>query len=125
MYKRLLFIFLAILGNINVFSQVVADSTNFSINYDNPKVYVLAGIEVTGIRYLDTEVLKNLAGLNIGDEITIPGDQITTALRKYWRQGLFSDVRISANKIVGNKVWLEIFLRERPRLSAKNYHGIS
>jgi len=125
MYKRLLFIFLAILGNINVFSQVVSDSTNFSINYDNPKIYTLAGIEVTGIRYLDTEVLKNLAGLNIGDEITIPGDQITTALRKYWRQGLFSDVRISANKIVGNKVWLEIFLRERPRLSAKNYHGIS
>lgn len=125
MYKRLIFIFLAIFGTSNVFSQVVSDSTNFSINYDNPKIYVLAGLEVTGIRYLDTEVLKNLAGLNIGEEITIPGDQITTALRKYWRQGLFSDVKISATKIVGNKVWLEIFLRERPRLSAKNYRGIS
>jgi outer membrane protein insertion porin family len=125
MYKRLIFIFLAILGTNNVFSQVVADSTNFSINYDNPKAYTLAGLEVTGIRYLDTEVLKNLSGLNVGEEITVPGDQITTALRKYWRQGLFSDVRISASKIVGNKIWLEIYLQERPRLSAKNYHGIS
>ena len=45
--------------------------------------------------------------------------------RKYWKQGLFSDVKISASKIKGDKIWLNIFLQERPRLSTKNYHGVS
>ena len=126
MYKTFLFIlFLALLGNMKVYSQVTADSTNFSIGYDNPKTYIIGGISIAGIRFLDTESLKNLSGLSVGDEITVPGDQITTALRKYWKQGLFSDVKITATKIVGNKIWFEIYLQERPRLSIKNYHGVS
>jgi outer membrane protein insertion porin family len=123
MYKKLIIFSLAIVGSLNLFSQVVADSTNFSIYYDGAKKYTLAGIEVSGIRFLDTEVLKNLSGFTIGEEISIPGDQITSALKKYWRQGLFSDVRISATKIVGSKIWIDIFLQERPRLSQKNYKG--
>ncbi len=125
MYKKLIIFSLVLLGSLNLYSQVVADSTNFSIYYDSAKKYKLAGIEVSGIRFLDTEVLKNLSGFSIGDEITIPGDMITSALKKYWHQGLFSDVRISATKIVGNKIWLDIYLQERPRLSQKNYKGIS
>ena len=121
MYKKLIILFLALVGNLNLYSQVVADSTNFSIYYDSAKPYTLAGLEVSGIRFLDTEVLKNLSGFTIGDQITIPGDQITSALKKYWRQGLFSDVRISATKIVDKKIWLDIYLQERPRLSQKNY----
>jgi len=124
MYKTFLSIlFLALLGNMKAYSQ--ADSTNFSISYDNPKSYIIGGINVTGIRFLDTEVLKNLSGLSVGDEITVPGDQVTSALKKYWKQGFFSDVKITATKIVGNKIWFEIYLQERPRLSAKNYHGVT
>ena len=125
MYKKLIIFFLALVGSLNLYSQVVADSTNFSIYYDSAKPYTIAGVEVSGIRFLDTEVLKNLSGLNIGDDITIPGDQITSALKKYWRQGLFSDVKISATKIVGKKIWLNIYLQERPRLSQKKYKGVS
>ena len=125
MYKKLIIFFLVVFGSFNLFAQVVADSTNFSIHYDTPKKYTLAGMEVSGIRFLDTEVLKNLSGFAIGEEINIPGDAITSALKKYWHQGLFSDVRISATKIVGNKIWLDIFLQERPRLSQKNYKGVS
>ena len=125
MYKKVIIFSLVLFGSLNLFSQVVADSTNFSIHYDSAKKFTLAGIEVSGIRFLDTEVLKNLSGFAIGDEITIPGDQITSALKKYWHQGLFSDVRISATKIVGNKIWIDIYLQERPRLSQKNYKGVS
>jgi len=125
MYKKLIIFSLVIFGSLNLFSQVVADSTNFSIYYDSAKKYTLAGLQISGIRFLDTEVLKNLSGLTVGDEVSIPGDQITSALKKYWHQGLFSDVRISATKIVGSKIWLDIFLQERPRLSQKNYKGIS
>ena len=125
MYKKLIIFSLVLLGSLNLYSQVVADSTNFSIYYDSAKTYTLAGLEVSGIRFLDTEVLKNLSGFTIGDQITIPGDQVTSALRKYWKQGLFSDVKISATKIIADKIWLNVYLQERPRLSAKNYHGVS
>ena len=77
MYKKLIIFFLAIFSSAVTYAQVVADSTNFSIYYDSPKHYTLADISVSGIRFLDTEVLKNLSGLSIGDEITVPGDQIT------------------------------------------------
>ena len=125
MVKRVVFIFLALFFSAHLYAQTVADSTNFSVFYDSPKHYTLSGLEISGIKFLDTEVLKGLSGLTIGDEITIPGDQITSALKKYWKQGLFSDVKISATKIVGDKIWLNVFLQERPRLSAKNYHGVS
>ena len=119
MVKRVVFIFIALFFGANLYAQTVADSTNFSVFYDSPKHYTLAGLEISGIRFLDTEVLKGLSGLNIGDDITIPGDPVTSALRKYWKQGLFSDVKVSATKIKGDKIWLNIFLQERPRLSVK------
>ena len=103
----------------------VADSTNFSIYYSSPSKYTIADIQITGIRYLDKTVLVQLSGLSVGQEIDIPGETITTAIKKLWQQGLFSDVQITATKVIDNNIWLEIFLQERPRLSDVNFFGIS
>ena len=100
------------------------DSTNFSIYYSSPKEYTIGGIDIVGIRYLDKDMLKEYSGLKIGDAITIPGDQITQVIKKYWKQGLFSDVKVNVSKIVDDKIYLEIFLRERPRLSKVVYSGV-
>ncbi|HPR30885.1 MAG TPA: outer membrane protein assembly factor BamA [Prolixibacteraceae bacterium] len=107
----------------NLWSQL-PDSTNFSIYYSSPRKYTIGGMEIVGIRYLDKDMLKNYAGLRIGDEITVPGDDITQVIKKFWKQGLFSDVKINAAKLVGDEIFLEIFLRERPRLSRVNYKGV-
>ncbi len=103
----------------------VADSTNFSIYYSSPKKYIVADVQVSGIRYLDKTVLVQLSGLKVGDIIEVPGEAITTAIKKLWQQGLFSDVRVNATKIVDDKIWLDIYLQERPRLSDVNFFGIS
>ncbi len=102
-----------------------ADSTLFSVYYASPKKLTIAGIDIAGIRYLDRDVLVQLSGLKIGQEVSIPGEEVTTAIKKLWQQGLFSDVRISAPRISGNEVWLEIFLQERPRLGDVNYFGVT
>ncbi|HNW51316.1 MAG TPA: outer membrane protein assembly factor BamA [Prolixibacteraceae bacterium] len=107
----------------NLWSQT-PDSTSFSIYYSSPKQYTIGGIDIIGIKYLDTDMLKEYSGLKIGDEITVPGDQVTQIIKKYWKQGLFSDVKVNASKIVDDKIYLEIFLKERPRLSSVNYHGV-
>ena len=89
-----------------------------------PKKYEIAGISVTGVKNYEDYVLIGFSGLSVGQQITIPGDDITTAVRRFWRQGLFSDVSISIEKIVGSKVWLNIALKQRPRISELNYQGI-
>jgi len=103
----------------------VTDDTNFSIYYSSPKKYTIAEIEISGIRYLDQTVLVQLSGLSVGQIIEVPGEAITNAIKRLWQQGLFSDVKITASKIEGDDIWLEIYLQERPRLSDVNFYGIS
>lgn len=89
-----------------------------------PRKYEIADIEVTGIQNYDPKILVNLSGLVIGQKLNVPGEEISEAIRKYWQHGLFSNVKIKASKIEGGKVWLEIELQERPRLSEINYYGL-
>jgi len=125
MQKTKLFIILLLIS-VKVFSQEAdSDSTNFSIYYSSPKEYVIAGLNVQGIRYLDTQVLLQISGLNVGDKIFVPGEVITNSIKKLWNHGLFSDVKITAEKISGDNIWLRINLQERPRLAEVNFSGVS
>lgn len=90
-----------------------------------PKLYTIEGIEVEGADNYDDFIIIGLSGLSIGEKITFPGgDEIPTAIRKFWRHGLFSDINISATKVEDDKIWLQINLKQRPRISQVNYHGI-
>lgn len=89
-----------------------------------PRKYEIAGITVKGADNYEDYVLIGLSGLEIGQEIEIPGNDITAAMKRFWRQGLFSDVSIKWTKAYGNKVWLEIELKMQPRISEINYIGM-
>lgn len=65
-----------------------------------------------------------ISGLAVGQTITVPGDDITSAVKRYWRHGLFSDVKIVADKIVDNKIYLSIQLTQRPRITDIVIHGV-
>lgn len=123
MFKRLSLTVFLVLTIFKLWSQL-PDSTDFSIYYSSPREYTIGGIEIVGIKYLDKEMLKQYSGIDVGDEITVPGDKLTEIIKKFWKQGLFSDVRINASKIIDDKIFLEIYLRERPRLSKVNYLGV-
>ncbi len=99
-------------------------SADNNLNYANPGEYVIAGIEVTGLNVLDKSAMIALTGLRVGDKIKIPGDAITTAIRRLWKQGLVGDVNINVQKIEGENVWLVIKLAERPRLTNFYFEGI-
>ena len=89
-----------------------------------PKKYEIADIKINEIPGYEDYVLIGISGLAAGQTITVPGDDITGALKRYWRHGLFSDVKIIADKIVGNKIYLAIELKRRPRISDVVYHGV-
>jgi outer membrane protein insertion porin family len=89
-----------------------------------PKKYEIADIKVDGVKNYEDYVLIGLSGLTVGQTISIPGDEITGAIKRYWRHGLFSNVQITAEKMENGKVWLKINLTQRPRISDIRYHGV-
>ena len=89
---------------------------NPDISYaGTPRTCIIDGIAVSGVEGYEDYVLTGVSGLAIGDEVEIPGSQITNAVKRYWRNGLFSKVAITADSIVGEKIYLHIHLALRPR----------
>ena len=86
--------------------------------------YEIGGITVSGIDNYEDYVLIGLSGLSVGQVVSIPGEEITAAVKRYWKHGLFSNVSITVEKIVDDKAYLNIALTQRPRLSKLNFYGV-
>ena len=96
-----------------------------TIDYSRtPQQYYIGGISVEGVKNYDDFVLIGLSGLSKGQRISLPGEEISQAVRRYWKNGLFSNVAIQADSIVGDSVFLKIKLTTRPRISKINYNGV-
>lgn len=89
-----------------------------------PKTYEIADIKVSGVSHVDDYVIIGYSGLAVGEKIEIPGDAISNAVKRFYRQGLYSRVQIKLDKIVGDKAWLEIVLRQQPRMSEMTFEGV-
>lgn len=89
-----------------------------------PRTVTIAGLAVSGADGYEDYMLTGISGLTIGEEIELPGDQITDAVKHYWKYGLFSDVSISVDSLVHDKAYLHIHLQMRPRVSTINYVGL-
>lgn len=128
--RIVVFVLLAFAGALQMQSfgqdttRTQAPKEYFGLNFNNPKQYVLAGIEIAGTEYYDKSVLAVLSGLQIGQKIRIPSDDITKAIQNLWKQKLFEDVSISIKKIEDDRVWLEIALQEKPRMSGFFIKGL-
>jgi outer membrane protein insertion porin family len=106
-------------------AQVKLGGDSLLFDYQQPKQYVIGGVTVIGPRFLDESVLINISGLVVGDSIDIPGEKISKAIQSLWKQGLFSDVKIAVNRVQENRIFLELQLQERPRLSKFTFKGVS
>ena len=98
---------------------------NPDISYaGTPRTCEIGGLAVKGVEGYEDYVLTGLSGLTVGQTISLPGTEITEAVKRYWKHGLFSRVSITADSIVGPKVYLCINLATRPRVSTINYFGL-
>ena len=110
----------------SLFTAMAQDKiVNPDISYTGtPRNCEIGGIAVEGVEGYEDYVLAGLSGLTVGQKIEVPGSQITEAVKRYWRNGLFSKVTITADSIVGSKIYLCIHLAMRPRISDINYIGL-
>ena len=89
-----------------------------------PKEYTIAGINLTGVHYLDTSIVLSIANIQVGEKVLIPGgDLFSKAIQNLWRQKLFSDIQIYITRVQADDVWIEISVTERPRLGNFKFEG--
>lgn len=89
-----------------------------------PRTVTIGGINVTGMDGYEDYMLTGISGLSVGQTITLPGEELTAAVKNYWNYKLFSDVSVSVDSLVADKAYIHITLRANPRVSAVNYIGI-
>lgn len=105
-------------------SAQVADTIFPIFDYGDPKDYEIGGIKVSGAVFSDENALKSIAGFRVGDRIRIPGGDIPRAMKALWNLKLFTDIQILEEKALGDIVFLEIRVQERPRLTNHSFINI-
>jgi len=120
------FIILCLSFHLSTFSQLGGSSlSELDFSYMSPKEYELGPIKVYGAENYDHQAIKLIAGLRQGLPITLPSEQINTAIKNLWKEGLFSDIAIYAEKEIAGVVYLIIELKPRPKLSRFKFTGVS
>ncbi|MBM3447785.1 MAG: outer membrane protein assembly factor BamA [Bacteroidetes bacterium] len=104
------------------FGQIELGNTN--VDYAEPRKMKIAGITVLGAEFTDPQAIKLFAGLQVGQELMIPGDEIADAVRKLWTNQLFSDIDIRLAEARGDDAYLVIVVKEMPRLGVFRFDGI-
>ena len=91
---------------------------------ESGKSYILAKIDVTGKISYNEQTVTTFTGLEKGQQIIVPGEDISAAIKKLWKLGLFSDVNFYVNKIEGDSIFLELNINELPKLSEVKIQGV-
>lgn len=90
---------------------------------ETPKTYILGDIKVTGKINYNPQTVVTFTGLNKGQKISVPGEEISDALKKLWKLGFFKDINIYETSVVNDTINLELTLNELPRLNSAKVKG--
>ena len=117
------FLYIALLSGIS--SSILAQADTLELlKYTEPKEYEIGGIRVSGAGFSDENAIITISGLKVGEKIRVPGPDITNAVKSLWKLKLFTDIQIVQTRTLGDVVFLEIQVKELPRLSKYAYSGI-
>lgn len=105
-------------------AQTVKDSIP-TVSYEKGKEYILGGMSVTGLKKFSESTVKVFTGLIEGQVIKLPGDKLTSAIKKLYESKQFSNVDVYLAKIDGNTVYLQFDVRELPQLNNVTFSGLS
>lgn len=116
--------YLKALLTILTFGSVTLLQAQDRIPFDQGTKYILADVDVTGKLSFNKQTVVTFAGLEKGQEIIVPGEEISNAIKKLGKLGLFSDIDFYVNKIVGDSIYLELNIVELPKLNDVKIKGV-
>ncbi|MGJ8743800.1 outer membrane protein assembly factor BamA [Polaribacter sp.] len=126
-------VFLALIVNFSANAQTKKDSvfvlkkdtvTTKNNSFEKGKEYLLGGISVTGLKKFSEETVRVFTGLRTGQTIKLPGDKLTSAIKKLYESKQFSNVDVYLAKVDGESVYLQFDVQELPQLNNINITGI-
>ncbi|RTY71445.1 outer membrane protein assembly factor BamA [Flavobacterium sp. GSP27] len=103
------------------FTQVKAQER---VPFDQGKKYILGDVTVVGDITFNTQTVVTFAGLQKGQSITIPGEQISSAIKKLGKLGLFDEISFYINRIENDSIYLDLNIVELPKLSGVKFVGV-
>lgn len=123
--RKVLLAMLLLSSTVFVYGQISTSRSLDQLALQSNTEYEIGGIIVTGSDNLDQQIIQLISGINVGDKIKLPGEETTKAIRNLWRQKLFDDIGIYVTEVRGNVAFLEIRLKELPKLSKYGIRGLS
>ncbi len=113
--KKVFFAFIFIL-----FARSIAAQSTI-IDYTKVNDYTLVAVYVHGCHLVDSNVVRLISGLPIGDKISVPGEKVASAIDNLWKEAMFEDLTIEVAKIEGEYIWLDIIVVEKPKVFGVDY----
>lgn len=125
-YTRILLVFCFVMSIAPLAFKATAQTVDSLevVDYSDPKEYEIGGVKVIGATFSDATAIKSIAGLKVGENVRIPGPEITRAVVSLMKLRLFTDVQIRLEKTIDNVAFLELHIQEQPRLSRYRYVGL-
>lgn len=95
------------------------------VDYNHPKTYTVGGIKVKGVKYIDENSVLGITGIQPGQKLTVPGQDLSQVVKRLWLQKRFSSVGLAIDSLgQGDTAYFSLVLTERERVSAWNYKGV-
>lgn len=109
---------------IFIFGSIFQSVAQERVPFDQGTKYILADVDVTGKITFNKQTVVTFSGLEKGQTITVPGEQISNAVKKLGKLGLFSDIDFYVDRIAGDSIWLQLNINELPKLSDVKFKGV-
>ena len=123
-FRRILCTAILLLGGTLLGAQEVR--SGIEVDYNHPKKYIVGGVSVAGNHHFNEHQILQLSGLQKGEEVTVPGEDITGIVKRLVGQRYFEDVSVVLDSLnaPADTAWFKIVVRERPRVSRWTYSGV-
>jgi len=92
--------------------------------YRKGDTYIIDTITVAGLKNFSDRTVVTYSGLREGESIQVPGEEITSILKKLWNLELFSNVDLYVTGVNNGKIKLEINVEELPTLLNYKINGV-
>lgn len=102
----------------------IAAKSQDSIPFQKEKKYILGDFTIVGLQKFSEQTVKVFTGLRVDQEIKLPGDKLSSAIKKLYDSKQFSEIDVYISKIDGDVVYLEFKVVELPQLNTITFKGV-
>lgn len=111
---------------VSVVPAIAQNSNKVEVDYNNPKKYIVGGVDVEGNEHFAPSQILQITGLQKGMEVTVPSEELSGIVNRLWSQRFFDDVAIVIDSLAPTRdtAFFKIRIIERPRVSKWTFAGV-